>query len=229
MVPVRIWQAVRKVTGEIKVHWDQTRRLHYLLSFYSSFAQLFPTDLPVSTTIRFLMTLALCTSLLSCSSPQSQERVDTVLCWLRPSCLPSELPSFTENASQIDSQPNSVKPGVSSEEPQLLSPKVSSLEIVDAVNCLTSANITVTASNPVVGILYVEPTTKANGEALTNLAKTTIYKDTGKGFLKYKDIWATKPEGGGTIQEKVPFSLRPGESVHATICITATDSNGQEG
>ena len=76
---------------------------------------------------------------------------------------------------------------------------------------------------------YIEPTTKANGQALTNLFKTTIYQNLGKGFVKYKDIKATDPKGGGTIHEKIPFSLKPEETLRATICVTATDTNGREG
>lgn len=177
---------------------------------------------------QFLMILVLCSSLLSCSSPQSQQRLDTVLCWLRPSCLPSELPSPSENVPQADTASEPINAAVSSDGSQPLSPQVSSFEIRDASNCLTSAQITVTASNPVVSISYIEPTTKANGQELTNLAKTTIYQDIGKGLLKYKEIRATNPKGGGTIQEKVSFSLKPEETIQATICITATDTNGRE-
>lgn len=177
---------------------------------------------------RFLIIFALCSSLLSCSSPQSQQRLETVLCWLRPSCLPSELPSLSENVSQADPSPEPNNAVLPSEESQPLSQQVSSSEIRDTSNCLTSAKITVTASNPVVSISYIEPTTKANGQALTNLAKTTIYQDIGKGFLKYKEIRATNPEGGGTIREKISFSLQPEETLQATICITATDTNGYE-
>ncbi|WP_447962182.1 hypothetical protein [Nitrospira sp. Ecomares 2.1] len=178
--------------------------------------------------IRFLMILALCSSLLACSSPQSQERLDTVLCWLRPSCLPSELPSTNASTPQADIPSNPTDSFVSSEEPQPISPPISTSEIKAALTCLTSANITVTGSNPVVNISYIEPTTKANGETLTNLAKTTIYQDIGKGLIKYKEMIATNPGGGGTIQEKVLFNLKPEETLHATICVTATDSNGQE-
>lgn len=184
--------------------------------------------LPVSSYFRFLMIVALCSSLLSCSSPQSQQRLDTALCWLRPSCLPSELPSLSENVPQPDSASEPINAAVSSNGSQPVSPQIASSEISDASNCLTSAQITVTASNPVVSISYTEPTTKANGQALTNLAKTTIYQDIGKGLLKYKEIKATNPGGGGTIREKVSFSLKPEETIQATICITATDTNGQE-
>jgi len=107
-------------------------------------------------------------------------------------------------------------------------PKVS-FQTRSATKCLTSAEATIQASKPFVTVSYVEPTTKANGEALTNLAKTTIYHDLGKGLVKYKDIPATNPEGGGEIQEKISFTVKTGTSIQATICVTATDTNGREG
>lgn len=154
------------------------------------------------TKVRSLMILALCSSLLACSSPQSQERLDTVLCWLRPSCLPSELPSTNAKTPHADIPSNPISSFVSSEESQPIFPQISTSEIIAALNCLTSAKITVTASSPVVNISYIEPTTKANGETLTNLAKTTIYQDIGKGLLKYKEIRATNPGGGGPFEKK---------------------------
>ena len=178
--------------------------------------------------VRFSIVLTLCSSLLACSSPQSQERLDIVLCWLRPSCLPSEPPptAKTPHAETPSNQTNSV---ASSERSQPISPQVPSSRILEAFNCLTSAQITVLASNPFVTVSYIEPTTKANGQALTNLAKTTIYYDLGKGLLKFKEIKATNPGGGGTIREIVPISLESEETLHATICVTATDTNDREG
>jgi hypothetical protein len=165
--------------------------------------------------------LALCL-LQGCSTPESQERLDTVLCWLRPSCLPSQpsdhkIPA-TPAATKRSSTPPKRKPP----------PKVSS-QTRPATKCLTSAEATIQASKPFVTVSYVEPTTKAHGEALTNLAKTTIYHDLGKGLVKYKDIPATSPEGGGKIQEKISFTVKTGTSIQVTICVTATNTNGQEG
>lgn len=165
--------------------------------------------------------LALCL-LQGCSTPESQERLDTVLCWLRPSCLPSQPVDYktpaTPVATKRSSTPLKPKP------PQKVSPQTR-----PSTECLTSAEATIQASKPFVTVSYVEPTTKANGEALTNLGKTTIYHDLGKGLVKYKDIPATNPEGGGKIQEKVSFTLEAGTSIQATICVTATNTNGQEG
>jgi len=175
------------------------------------------------------MFLTLSASLFACSSPQSQERLNTVLCWLRPSCLPSDLPSPTAQAIQAETPSNQINSVASSEKFQPIPPQVASSRVSDAPDCLTSAQITVTASKPFVTVSYIEPTTKANGQALTNLAKTTIYHDLGKGWLKLKEIKATNPGGGGTIREKVSFSLKPEETLHAAICVTATDTNGREG
>ena len=164
---------------------------------------------------------ALCL-LQGCSTPESQERLDTVLCWLRPSCLPSQpadnkIPATPAAAKRSSTPP---KPKQARSVPAQTRP---------ATKCVTSAEATIQASKPFVTVSYIEPTTKANGEALTNLAKTTIYHDLGKGMVKYKDIPATNPEGGGEIQEKISFTIRTETSIQATICITATDTNGREG
>jgi len=69
----------------------------------------------------------------------------------------------------------------------------------------------------------------ANGQPLTNLSKTTIYHDVGKGLIKHKDIPASSPNGGGTVQETMSLSVKEGETIKITICVTATDSHGREG
>ena len=158
------------------------------------------------TKVRCLMVLALSASLLACSSPQSQERLNTVLCWLRPSCLPSDLPSPTEKAPQAETPSNQLNSVASPEKTQPLFQQAPFSGILGAPDCLTSAQITVTASQPFITVSYIEPTTKANGQVLTNLAKTTIYHDLGKGFLKYKEIKATNP-GGGPFEKKFPLAL----------------------
>ena len=94
--------------------------------------------------------------------------------------------------------------------------------------CLTPAKATVKASKPFVTVSYVEPSTNAKGQPLTNLSKTTIYHDLGGGLVKYKDIPATNPQGGGTIKEKILFTLSSEETIQAIICVTATNTNGQE-
>lgn len=156
-----------------------------------------------------------------CSTPESQERLDTTLCWLRPSCLPSHPSSAASPAT----------PTVTKGAPSPPSPKRTknlSPQIIPLRKCLTSAQLTVKASKPYVTVSYMEPTTKANGQKLANLAKTTIYHDLGKGLVKYQDIPATNPQGGGTIQEKIHLTISEGASIQVTICVTATDTNGRE-
>jgi len=165
--------------------------------------------------------LAFCL-LQGCSTPESKERFNTALCWLRPSCLPSQSPGSIAPATPTATKRSSATP--KPKQPQKVSPQTR-----PSTKCLTSAEATIQASKPFVNVSYVEPTTKANGEALTNLGKTTIYHDVGKGLVKYKDIPATNPEGGGKIQEKVSFTVRAGASIQVTICVTATNTNGQEG
>lgn len=157
-----------------------------------------------------------------CSTPESQERLDTVLCWLRPSCLPSHPSHATSPATPTVAHvtPNSPPPKRTEN---------TSSQIRPSTKCLTSAQLTVNASQPSVTVSYVEPTTKANGQKLTNLAKTTIYHDSGNGLVKYQDIPATNPQGGGAIQEKIHFTISAGTSIQVTICVTATDTNGREG
>ncbi len=159
---------------------------------------------------------------LGCSAPESNKRLDTVLCWLRPSCLPAQPPQSKAPKPPTVSKPAPAQPKAKKIQ-QASSPKVPS------VPCLTSAKATILASKPFVTVSYVEPTTKANGQALTNLAKTTIYHDLGNGLVKYKDIPATNPQGGGKVQEKVSFVLGEGNNMQTTICVTATNVNGQEG
>ena len=191
--------------------------------------KIYHKGLCVLTHVHILMALVLPASLIACSSPQSQDRLDTVLCWLRPSCLPSDPPSPATQGPQANTLPTQINPVPSLQSSTPISPQILSPRILDAPNCTTSAQITVTPSKPFVTVSYIEPTTKANGQPLTNLAKTTIYLNLEKGLEKHKDIKATNPEGGGIIQEKIPFSLKPGETLRATICVTATDTNGLEG
>ncbi len=157
-----------------------------------------------------------------CSTPESQKRLDTALCWLRPSCLPSQLPSGKAPEKPTVSRPSPAPP-----RPKTIQ-QVSSHN-GPSVSCVTFAKVTVHASTPYATVSYVEPTTNSTGQALTNLAKTTIYYDVGKGFIKYKDIPATTPEGGGTVQEKISYSLREGTHIQTPICVTATNTYGQEG
>ena len=169
-------------------------------------------------TLVFLFCLVI--SVLSgCSTSDPKGGLATALCWLRPSCLPSQPKSTTPPPKPI--------PAPSRQEPKPIQPVKAQAR--SDKPCLTSAKTTVKASKPYVTVSYVEPTTNAKGQALTNLARTTIYHDLGAGMIKYKDIPATRPQGGGQVQEKVSFAISKGTSIEVTICITATNARGQEG
>ena len=168
--------------------------------------------------VTLLLFLGSLLTLTSCSSRESRDNFDTLLCWLRPSCLPSQQ-SSTRHQPPPPSKPPPSKPLTSRQtaQPQLVPP------------CRTTLKTTITEASPVITISYVEPTTQANGSPLKNLAKTTIYQDEGNGYKKTKDVPASNPEGGGKITETLSFSVTPGTSIETTICVTATNSFGQEG
>ncbi|MEW6248038.1 MAG: hypothetical protein AB1555_15170 [Nitrospirota bacterium] len=97
-----------------------------------------------------------------------------------------------------------------------------------SLRCGSSPKIRVTAAKPTVSVSYTEPTTALDGRPLTSLAKTTIYVDTGDGPVTAKDIPATSPRGGGHISQTITIPLKQQETV-ASICVTATDRQGNEG
>ncbi len=97
----------------------------------------------------------------------------------------------------------------------------------ESLRCGSSSKIHVTAAKPTVSVFYTEPTTAQDGRPLTSLAKTTIYVDTGDGSVTAKEIPATSPHGGGQISQIIPIPLKQHE-VMASICVTATDSLGNE-
>lgn len=114
-----------------------------------------------------------------------------------------------------------------------LSPTLSGCSSVSPTNkvslrCSSSPTIRVTAAKPTVSVSYTEPTTALDGRPLTSLAKTTIYIETGDGPVTAKEIPATNPRGGGQISQMVTIPLKQQETV-ASICVTATDSQGNEG
>ena len=97
-----------------------------------------------------------------------------------------------------------------------------------SLRCDHSPQVRVTAAKPTVSVSYTEPTTALDGRPLSSLAKTTIYVDTGDGPVTAKDIPATNPRGGGHISQTITIPLKQRETV-ASICVTATDSQGNEG
>ncbi len=171
---------------------------------------------------------------IGCTSQEAKENFDTTLCWLRPSCLPQNrssskpAPKSSLPTRTAPSKTTSDKRAYASSSRQKTPRRTPGDQLPGNPKCLTSASITVKASKPSVTVSYVEPTTKADGRPLTNLAKTTIYRDFGKGLVKYKDIPATSPEGGGKVKEEVLFSLGKRDSIQAKICVTATDTAGLE-
>ncbi len=124
--------------------------------------------------------------------------------------------------------------------------EVSTLGIQDVTNtpsksptipCVTSAKATIHASRPFVDVMYREPIINDDGTDLTDLKETTIYYDLGHGRVRHKVFPRTKPQGGGKVPvdidpktkaERINFSVSPGATIQATICVTATDENGNE-
>ncbi len=159
---------------------------------------------------RFALVLSVILFLGGCSSQESKDSFDTLLCWLRPSCLPS-------HSSSARSRPSR----------HIHTPPAQQIPVPPP--CRTTAKTTITAKNQSVAISYTEPTTQADGSPLTNLAKTSIYRNHGKGFIRTKDVPATNAKGGGQITETVFIAVGPGETLETTICVTATNSLGVEG
>ena len=139
--------------------------------------------------------------LMSCS----KQGRDSALCWLRPSCVPSDNP------------PSPPK--------RIAEPKASS-QASRSVTCQPSAKTTVTSKNPSITISYTEPKVNAMGRPLSNLSKTTIYYDVGRGFVQAKERTATSPQGGGKIVETIQIPVQSETPVETTICVVATDSRG---
>ena len=94
------------------------------------------------------------------------------------------------------------------------------------IRCHSSAKTTVSATKTSLNISYREPSTRADGSPLTNLAKTTIYYDVGTGFVKAKEKTATSPQGGGKVVESIQIPVQSEQPVEATICVTATNTQG---
>ena len=136
---------------------------------------------------RLVLVTILFVTLLSCSSQSSQENKELLLCWLRPSCLPSELSS----TKATQPEPSTAKAQTPSPKPQPV--KSSTKSIVSTNDCQTLAQTTVSAGKPSLTISYTEPTTRADGAPLTDLASTTIYYDLGQGFIKAKAVPAHEP------------------------------------
>ena len=159
-----------------------------------------------------------------CSSKNSNK--DVILCWLRPSCLPSEIHSASPAANK-ESKPSTPPRASKGKESKTMTPTSQTPSSASA-NCRTTAKTTIKATKPSIKMTYTEPTTNEVGKPLINLAKTTIYYDLGTGLVKAKEVPATNPKGGGKITESIQIPLGSMKTADATICITATSDQGRE-
>lgn len=184
-----------------------------------------------------------------CSSPESKERLDTALCWLRPSCLPSQPPGAKVPTTPAASKPSPAQRKAKATQPiplaktpaklaaskrSLALEKAKATQQVPRQNppakkCSAPEKTTIQISKSDIKITYNEPTTKADGKPLDNLDKTTIYYDLGKGEVKHKECIASNPQGGGPIEEIISFMISEGESLQAKICVTATNAPAKVG
>ncbi len=94
--------------------------------------------------------------------------------------------------------------------------------------CPNTVQANVSATKPTVHVSYREPSLTAKEGSLTTLAKTSIYYDFGNGRSLAKDVPATHPSGGGEISETITVPIKAGKEQSVKICVTATDSNGNE-
>ncbi len=94
--------------------------------------------------------------------------------------------------------------------------------------CPDSVQAKVSEAQPEVRVSYTEPSVTVDGVALTDLAKTSIYYDLGKGRILAKDVPATQPTGGGQVSETIVIPIHKKEEQSVKICVTATDRLGNE-
>ncbi len=96
------------------------------------------------------------------------------------------------------------------------------------LRCPDSVQAKVSETHSTVQISYTEPSMTVEGTTLTDLSKTSIYYDLGKGRILAKDVPATQPAGGGSISETIVIPVRKKEEHSVKICVTATDRIGNE-
>ncbi|RMH37586.1 MAG: hypothetical protein D6690_02085 [Nitrospirae bacterium] len=174
--------------------------------------------------------------LTGCSSSNSSKTVDYVLCWLRPSCLPSSIPPEAPVHRAQDSEPvktlgrpQSVREHTA-EDSSLAHPPLRIREAGQrlAGDCHAMAWAEIEPNQETLTIRYQEPTTQHDGSPLRDLAKTSIYKDVGAGFVKIIDVPASNPAGGGIVEETIPLDAHMKQMRRFKICVTATDRHGLE-
>jgi len=71
---------------------------------------------------------------------------------------------------------------------------------------------------------YDEPLTNVDGTPLTDLLKTTLYYERGRGTVKAKDVSAMSLTGGGHVTTTILVPVISGEDVMIRIWVTATDT-----
>ncbi len=174
-----------------------------------------------------------------CSTPESEDWLDTIFCWLRPSCLPSQPPRPQTPAKPTISKPLPVRPEQNHTPKSLQKKSESQTQVQESSPenalqpCLASPEIASSTSEQIKRVSYTEPTTQANGETLTDLEKTSIYYYRGDKLIKkLKDCRATThrgggriPQGGGTISVNISEKISP----DSKICVNATDKTGNPG
>ena len=96
-------------------------------------------------------------------------------------------------------------------------------------HCPDSILAKVSVDHPTVRVSYTEPSVTLDGNALTSLAKTSIYYDFGNGRALAKEVPASQPAGGGTVSETITVPTKSKDEQTVKICATATDQNGNEG
>ena len=98
------------------------------------------------------------------------------LCWLRPSCLPSQPPKDQNSKTTASFKTFGLlrpkaKPKLQNVAKHSTPIKNSNSKRLKPPPAVTSANITIQASKPFVTLSYIEPTTKANGLPLNKFSQ----------------------------------------------------------
>ena len=98
----------------------------------------------------------------------------------------------------------------------------------NTLSCPDTIQTKMSPAKSTIHVSYREPSMNLEGDPLTSLAKTSIFYDIGHGRTLAKEVPATQVSGGGEISETItiPVQLQGKQSVR--ICVTATDSHGNE-
>ena len=98
----------------------------------------------------------------------------------------------------------------------------------NTLSCPDTIQTKMNATKSTIHVSYTEPSINLEADPLTSLTKTSIYYDIGHGRTLAKEVPATQLSGGGEISETitVPVKIQGEQSVR--ICVTATDSHGNE-